>query len=154
MCYILSMQLIVCSSYLEPWQFGLIMLIIVLTGLALFFLTGFTYVRKNRIAVIERLGMFTGLYKHGLYYFMPLVYRRVGYYRIDEISEIYKINKEKYRITYEIIDVKKFHYIGNHNVLVILEKNINNSDNLSASLKENYNQIGVKFIRLERIIKE
>lgn len=139
---------------LEWWQFLLIIAGVLLLGGILFFLTGFIHVSKGRVAIIERVGMFVGIYKSGMHYFAPIIYRRVGMYRIGEIKEIYPINRSEYRITYEILDVKKFHYDGHHDVEGILRASLNDSkDNLSEVLTKRFESVGVKFISLERIKK-
>ncbi len=154
MCYILNMFLLSFIGHIEPWQYALIMLGIVLLSALLFALTGFIIVKRNCVAIIERIGNFVGIYKPGVYYFAPLLYRRVGMYRIGETNQIIDVNRIEYKITYEIIDVKKFHYIGKHDIKGVLVASLNdNKDNLSQTLIKHYEQIGVKFITLEKIIK-
>lgn len=147
------MNFISFANKLETWQFALIMLAIVLLGIILFALTGFIVVKRNHVAIIEKMGNFVGIYKPGLYYFAPLLYRRVGMYKIDKIEKIIEIKKEEYKLNYEIEDVKMFHYIGKHDVETILVRTLKETDNLSETLTKNYKQIGVKFISLEKIIK-
>lgn len=148
------MTAIVLANKLETWQFALIMLAIVILGIILFALTGFIVVKKKCVAIIEKVGNFVGVYKPGIYYFAPLLYRRVGMYRMDQIDKIIAINKQEYKLKYEIEDVKIFHYIGKHDVESILVASLrDNNDNLSDVLSKRYNQIGVKFISLEKIIK-
>lgn len=147
------MNFISFANKLETWQFALIMLAIVLLGIILSALTGFIVVKRNHVAIIEKMGNFVGIYKPGLYYFAPLLYRRVGMYKIDKIEKIIEIKKEEYKLNYEIEDVKMFHYIGKHDVETILVRALKENDNLSETLTKNYKQIGVKFISLEKVIK-
>ncbi len=148
------MFLIKLIGHIEPWQYALIMLGIVLLSALLFALTGFIIVKKKCVAIIERVGNFVGIYKPGIYYFAPILYRRVGMYKIGEIKQIIDINRIDYKIAYEIVDVKKFHYIGKHDIKGVLVASLNDSkDNLSEVLINRYEQIGVKFITLEKIIK-
>ena len=58
---------------LTNWQFALIFVGVALLGGLLFFLTGFIRVYKGRVAIIERVGQFVGLYKPGIYYFAPRI---------------------------------------------------------------------------------
>lgn len=137
---------------LTNWQFGLIFLGVFLLGGLLFFLTGFIRVYKGRVAIIERVGQFVGLYKPGIYYFAPILYRRVGMYRVGEIKEKYLINRVDYQITYEIEDVKQYHYVGHHDIEGILRATLLDSkDNLSEALIKRYKEVGVKFITLEKL---
>jgi len=144
MCYIIFM--------LEPWQFGLIFVAVFLLGGILFFLTGFIHVKKGCVAIIERVGNFVGLYKPGTYYFAPILYRRVGMYHIGEVSERFDVNRDQYKITYEITDVKKYHYVGAHDIEGILNASLKDSkDNLSEVLISRLENVGVRFIKLEKI---
>ena len=144
LCYILSM--------LEPWQFALVFLGILLLGGILYALTGFISVKKDRVAIIERVGQFVGLYKPGLYYFAPMLYRRVGMYRVGVIKDQYLINRIDYQLTYEIVDVKIYHYVGKHDIEGILRASLKDSRNdLSNVMSKRCEAIGVKFIQLEII---
>lgn len=135
-------------------QFLLILLSIFILGGILFTLTGIIHVKKGRIAIIERIGEFKGIYKAGFYYFAPLLYKRAGMYRLGNIEETYLIDKTNYKITYEITDVKKFHYDGKHDVEGILTASIkNNKDNLSKTLIKRFESVGVRFIKLEKLLK-
>lgn len=133
-------------------QFIIIIASIFVLGGILFALTGIIYVKKNRVAIIERIGEFKGIYQSGFYYFAPLIYRRAGMYRLGIIEETYNIKRDEYKITYEIIDVKKFHYEGKHDIEGILLASLNKKPtDLSSILIKRYEHIGVKFIKLEKI---
>lgn len=137
---------------LEPWQFGLVFVGVLILGGLLYALTGFIHVKKGCVAIIERVGNFVGLYKPGTYYFAPVLYRRVGMYRIGEISSNFYVNRDEYKITYEITDVKKYHYVGAHDIEGILNASLKDSkDNLSEVLIIRCENIGVRFIKLEKI---
>ena len=73
-------------------------------------------------------------------------------YRVGEIKETYLINRVDYRITYEITDVKQYHYVGHHDIEGILRASLMDSrDNLSETLIKRCEEVGVKFITLEKI---
>lgn len=132
--------------------FALILTGALLLGGGLFALTGFISVKKGRIAIIERAGEFVGIYRPGIYYFAPIMYRRVGMYRVGEVKETYLINRIDYQLTYEILDVKKYHYEGKHDAYGILKASLVDSrDTLSDTLKARFTAVGVKFIKLEKI---
>lgn len=135
-------------------QFIIIIISIFILGGILFALTGIIHVKKNRVAIIERIGEFKGIYQSGFYCFAPLIYRRVGMYRLGIIEETYNIKRDEYKITYEIVDVKKFHYEGKHDIEGILFVSLNEKPtDLSTKLIKRYERIGVKFIKLEKIKK-
>ncbi|MCR5333249.1 MAG: hypothetical protein K6E11_04465 [Bacilli bacterium] len=132
--------------------FLIIILGALLLGGILFVLTGFINVRKGRVAIIEKAGEFVGIYREGTYYFAPIVYRRVGMYSMGEISETYLINRIDYKVTYEIIDVMKYHYEGHHDMYGLVKASlVDSKDHLSDALKTRANAIGVRFIKLEKI---
>jgi hypothetical protein len=139
------------ASPLTPLQFGLIFLGILVLSAILFILTGFIHVKKGRVAIIERVGLFVGIFKPGFYFFAPIVYRRVGMYRVGEIKENYEYKRENYRLSYEIVDVKTYHYIGKHDIEGILMATLKDSDTLSETLTKRCEKIGVRFIQLEKL---
>lgn len=151
LCYILSMQKLF-EGALTPLQFGLIMIAILALGAILFFLTGFIKVKKGRVAIIERIGNFIGIYKPGIYYFFPLLYRRVGMYKVGEFKEIYEIDRIQYQVTYEIVDIKKYHYVGKHDMYGIIKASLKDSkDNLSEAIIRRSELVGVRFVKLEKL---
>ena len=143
------------ADALLPWQFALIALGICLLGVGLFFLTGFIYVKKNHVAIVERTGLYVGIFEKGFHYFTPLMYRRVGMYPKGETEKEIKIDRVKYFLKYEILDVKTFHYVGNHDLETPLKNAlIDNKENLKEILIEKYSSIGVKFIGLQKEKKD
>ena len=124
------------ASPLTPLQFGLIFLGILVLSAILFILTGFIHVRKGRVAIIERVGIFVGIFKPGFYFFAPIVYRRVGMYRVGEIKENFEYKRD---------------YIGKHDIEGILMATLKDSDTLSETLTKRCEKIGVKFIQLEKL---
>ena len=135
-------------------QFALICGGILLLGVILYACTGFIYVSKKRVAIIERVGKYVGTYGPKLYYFAPLLYRRVGYYKVGEISQSMVIDHKKYIVKYEILNCKQFHYIGNHDTYGIIKASLNEKDkDLSKLLIERFKFIGAKFISLNVIKK-
>lgn len=140
----------ILTGALSTEMFILVLVAIFVLGGILYALTGFIKVKKGHVAIIERIGNFTGIYKPGLYYFAPLLYRRVGMYKVGETKSDFVINRISYRLTYEIIDVKKFHYIGKHDLEGVIKASLKET-NLSATLNNRFELIGVKFIALEKI---
>lgn len=90
----------------------IVCLVIIAVGIGLFFLTGFIHVKRGWIAIIEKLGQYVGTYTKPFVYFAPLFYRRVGMYPLSPITKPLLIGKEKFTLTYQIIDAKTYHYAG------------------------------------------
>ena len=138
------------DTFFQGWEILVIVLVVVIGGLFLFTLTGFIHVSKGRVGVIERVGNYVGTYKSGLYYFVPVLYRRVGYYKIGETFQKFQIGRKEYIIRYEIENFKTFHYIGKHDVYGIVNASLKEpTDDLSKLLIDRFNLIGVRFISLE-----
>lgn len=144
----------ILDSVLSPLQFALVLTGVLLLGAILFFLTGFIHVKKGYVAIIERTGTFLNIYKSGFHYFFPLLYRRVGMYPVGEAKIIYTLDREDYRLTIEILDVKKYHYEGHHDAEGIVKASLKDSkDKLSETLVSRFKKVGVRFIQLEKIKK-
>lgn len=127
---------------------------ILLLGIILYLITGFLFIGKNRVGIIERVGKYIGTFGPKLYYFGPLIYRRVGYYRLGETSQTLIIDRQKYIVKYEIQNFKTWHYIGNHDTLGIVKASLNDKEkDLSKLLIDRFKMVGVRFISLTKIKK-
>ncbi len=139
----------------EPIIITLVVVVILFVSALLFMCTGFIVVSKGRVGVLERMGNYIGTYKSGLYYFTPLLYRRVGYYKTGEIVQRFKIDKDNYLVRYKIENFKTFHYVGVHDVVNPIKTALKfHQEDLSKDLIERFNNIGAKFISLEKIKKQ
>lgn len=135
-------------------QFAIIVGGILLLGIILYISTGFIYIGKNRVGIIERVGKYIGTFGPKLHYFAPLLYRRVGYYKVGEISQVLVIDRKKYIVKYEINNFKQFHYVGNHDTLGIVKASLNEKDaDLSKLLIERFKLVGARFISLQKVKK-
>lgn len=94
-------------------------LVVIAAGIGLFFLTGFIHVKRGWVAIIEKLGVYVGTYTKAFVYFAPLFYRRVGMYPLSPLTKPLLIGKDKFTVTYQIIDAKTYHYAGHDLNLVI-----------------------------------
>lgn len=142
------------NDQIETWIVVVVVVGVLLLGFLLFMATGLIIINKSRVGIIEKMGKYIGTYKPGLYYFLPLLYRRVGYYHQGETIQKLKIDKKNYIVKYEIENFKTFHYLGNHDVYGIVNSALkSNSEDLSKILIEKFNYIGAKFISLEIIKK-
>ncbi len=135
-------------------QFALIVSSILVAGIILYMCTGFIFISKSRVGIIERMGKYVGTYGHKLYYFAPLIYRRVGYYKLGVISQKIVIDKQKYIVKYEITNFKQFHYVANHDVYGLVKASLFEKNNdLSKVLIDRFKLSGAKFISLQLIKK-
>lgn len=132
-----------------------IVLAVIAAGIILTILTGFTHIRKGSVAIIEKTGVFVGIFRSGWHFFTPLTARRVGMYKLGENVRKVENKNDEYIITYEIEDIKKFHYEGHHDVESVLRACLNDRfSNLGDALTSRLNFIGIKFIKLEKVKKE
>ena len=130
-------------------EFLLTVIAILLMGILLFILTGFIHVKKGFAAIIEKTGRYCGTYQAGLYYFVPLLMRRVGMYKLGECHRFVELDRQKgYFVDYEIMDIKLFHYSG-HDIEALVRLARNESpDDLAVSLKTRCPTIGARFISI------
>ncbi len=146
--------MIYSGNFFDTYWFPITLGVVILLSIVAFICTGFIFVSRDRIAVIERVGKYVGTYKSGLYFFAPLLYRRVGYYKKGVTVQRLRIKDETYIVTYQIENYKTWHYVGNHDSLGIVRSSLNqNPQDLSKLLIERFSLVGVKFISLERMKK-
>lgn len=146
--------MIILQGFLKTYWLTLIIVSLLLLSIFMFFVTGFIYISKQRIGVIEKVGNYVGTYKGGLYYFFPLLYRRVGYYKKGVTIQKLRIDEKNYIVKYQIENYKQWHYVGNHDPLGIVKSSLRgNNEDLSKTLIERFNLVGARFISLEVIKK-
>jgi len=135
-------------------QFYITIAAIVGAGIILFAMTGFIRIKRGFIGIIERAGRYIGTYQAGIYYFAPLVDRRVGLYKLGVLRRLVEVGRYvSYFLEYEIIDFKLFHYAG-HDLDSLVRLALNESpEDLGLSLKTRCALIGVRFIRIEEYKK-
>ena len=88
----------------------IIVLIALIIGALLFFLSCFIHVKKGYTAIIEKMEVYYGTYKSGFYLFAPFVYRRVGMYKNEPTEFEVSVCDKIIRIKVQIIDFKEYHY--------------------------------------------
>ena len=136
-------------------NFDLIFLIAVgssiVLGAIIFFLAGLYRVPKNHAIVIEKARDFYCVYDSGVHFKMPIAYQRVGVYCIvPQIKKYVANNGNSLDITYQIIDVKLFHYsnISFDALMRKIEKE-NSEINLTI-LNDYFSKYGLKFINIKK----
>ena len=124
----------------------LVFIIILLCSIALGFLilciTGIDIVGKNRVYVVEKLGIFNKLLTTGIHFNFPLIYQIVGKYNVNIIKAQNKIS-----------DVKKYHY-SQKEYLKEVELQFEKVDNISPEEIQNIlidkaNLLGVEIINIK-----
>ena len=119
----------------------------ILLGIIFFLITGTYRVKKNHVIIIEKLNEFYKICESGWHFYLPIKYRRVGYYNIAEQSRVITLGEvKKIILTYKIIDVKKYHYSGSRieNYVEYIRKN--NSEITEELLTKELEKIGIKYI--------
>ena len=117
----------------------------------LFLYTGFIMVKKNKIAVIERIGLYVETTKKTKYY-TPLLYRRAGYYKTGPQKSIVKLpNGNRVLIIFEIINVVLFHYSG-HNIERQIENAYTSEEIVTFEIiKNQLSRVGINLINIEQV---
>ena len=125
--------------------------VILLLAVLVFFLAGIQRVPKNHAIVMNRAGEFYCVYDKGTHFKMPIIYQRAGVYCIAPVVQKYVANNGNHLdITYQIIDVEKFH--KNRILLEDLMRRIEkeNSEINSTVLSEKFSMYGLKFINVTK----
>ena len=125
----------------------------VVIGLLIFFFAGLHHVPKNHAIIIEKAREFYALYDKGFHFKAPIAYQKVGTYCIVPQTRGYIANNGNHlKITYQVEDVKKYHYsyITFEDLMRKIEKE--NSEINHTVLVNTFNQYGLKFISIDRFI--
>ena len=122
-----------------------------LIGCLIFFFAGLHRVPKNHAIIIERAKEFYCVYDSGTHFKMPIAYQKVGVYCIAPQTRKYIANNgNSLDITYQIEDVKLYHYSGVkfEDLMRKIEKE-NSEINLTI-LTDNFAKYGLKFINIKK----
>ena len=123
----------------------------VLIGVLIFFLAGIHRVPKNHAIIIEKAKSFYAVYDKGTHFKMPIAYQKVGIYCIvPQVRKYTANNGNDLDVTFQIEDVKKYHYSGMdfYSIMRMIEKE-NSEINLTI-LTDYFNKYGLKFISIKR----
>lgn len=121
--------------------------IILVLGILFFFLAGLHRVPKNHAIVMEKAKQFYCIYDKGIHFLMPIAYQRVGIYCIaPQVRKYVANNGNHIDITYQVIDVQKYHYnyISFEELMQRIEKE--NTDITIDVLQSKFALYGLKFI--------
>ncbi len=125
--------------------------VILLLAVLVFFLVGIHRVPKNHAIVINKAGEFYCVYDKGTHFKVPVIYQRAGVYCIAPIVKKYVANNGNHLdITYQIVDVEKYHKnrISLDDLMKRIEKE--NSEINSTVLSEKFSMYGLKFINVTK----
>ncbi len=118
-------------------------------GFGIYLLAGVYIVKKNKAILIEKNAQFYGVYTKGVHFFWPIIYQRQGVYSVGENKQdIHIQNGRVLVLTYEIVDVQKFHYSEKNIEQTINEVNSSTEEMTEELLVNALNEIGVKFISI------
>ena len=123
----------------------------VVLGALIFFLAGVHKVRKGYAAIIERTGAYQRTIYEGWHFALPIVHQRVGLYCI--LPQIRRYNTKqgnRLSVTYQIEDVKKYHY-SNIQLEVIMRKIEEENEEINLEVLEStFTKYGLKFINIKK----
>lgn len=125
-------------------------LICVLLGGLIFLSIGIYRVKKDHAVIIEKINTYHKIIYSGWHYFLPIIYRRVGYYCIaPQQRKVTLDNGKQLTVTYQIEDVKLYHYnhISVENLLIKI-RNENESINKEI-LESEFKKRGLIFLSLK-----
>lgn len=123
----------------------------IVIGVLIFFLAGLHHVPKRHAIVIEKAREFYCVHDKGTHFHMPIIYQKAGTYCIEpQVRKYVANNGNKLDITYQIVDVEKYHYhyITIDDLMKRIERE-NSEINLTV-LTDKFSQFGLKFIKVEK----
>lgn len=126
--------------------------IAIVLGIIIFFFAGLFRIKKGYVAIIEKMGEYHKAINEGWHFAFPIVYSRVGLYCIlPQVRRYVTKSGNKLSITYQIEDVKKYHY--NRIELEVLMRKVEeeNSEIDLAILEKYFNEYGLRFINIKKV---
>ena len=120
-------------------------------SIILFFVSGIYRVKKGYMMVIEKAEKFYQVCPEGRYYFMPVMYKRKGIYPLEPLEkDLHLKNGNVLLITYQIVDVQKFHY-SSRDIELEVNKAVDQNPEMSKEILETtLDNIGVKFLGIRK----
>lgn len=94
---------------MNPWtRFAIILSSLLILSIAVFFLSGLTFVRKNHFVIVKKNGHFFGSFQAGRYYFLPWLYTVSNAYSSQSASYSLKAKNAVLSFQGKIIDPEIF----------------------------------------------
>ena len=127
--------------------FYIVVPLVLLLGVGIFFLSGVYKVKKNQMMLVEKVEQFYKIVGPGTYFFMPIIYKRKGVYTITPMEKnIHIENGRNLIITYQVEDVKLYHYTKESIEEKVNEANNNNSEMSNEILTNTLKEMGLKYL--------
>ena len=124
---------------------------VILLSVIIFFLSGVYRVKKGYTMIIEKAEEFYKECGEGKYFFMPVVYKRKGIYPLSPLEkDVHLENGNTLILTFQIIDVKKFHYSSRDVELEINKAAKENEEMDEEVLRSTLENIGVKYLGIRK----
>jgi len=126
-------------------RYLLIAFAILVFGVGLFFASGLSFLKKNRVAIVYKAGRYYKTIFTGTHYFLPLLYKVSKSYRLGPQSHEIRLGKEKIILLTEIVDPRRY-----DEARASIEKTAldvyrhNHSVNKKSALRKALMEIGVK----------
>ena len=124
-------------------------LFVILLGGLIFLLIGVYKVKENHAVIIEKINTYHKTIYKGWHYYLPIIYRRVGYYCIAPQKRCVTLSNGKVLyVTYQIEDVKQYHY-SQTNVEQLLNRIRKENESINKEILESeFKKRGLIFISL------
>ena len=124
----------------------------VVVGFLIFLLAGLYKVKKGYAAIVEKAGEYHHTLDSGWHFAMPIAYQRVGLYCVlPQIRRYTTKAGNKLSITYQIEDVKTWHYSHTELEVVMRKMEEENEEINLDILKKNFTKYGLKFINIKKV---
>lgn len=126
----------------------------ILLGIIIFFLAGLYHVKKDHCIIIEKARQYYQTYEEGWHFKMPIIYQRVGLYCLLPQVRVYTTESgNKLNVTYQIVDVKTYHYKGIkfETLMKVIEKE--NSEITLTVLQDKFKEYGLQFINIKKAVQ-
>ena len=134
------------------WPLLLVIALIIVAGLILFIFVGFIGVKKGRVAIIERVGLYVETIERTKFY-TPIIYRRAGYYKLGP-QKVIKVlpNGKKAILIMEIGNPILYHYSG-HNLDQELKNYYDFEEHITFSgLSSHLRKIGLNLLDISQAV--
>ncbi|OPZ35815.1 MAG: hypothetical protein BWY98_00618 [Tenericutes bacterium ADurb.BinA155] len=131
---------------MEPQvRFYLIVGGILLFSVGLYFISGFSYIGKKKVALLYKKGQFQKTLEAGNHYFLPFVYRISKSYRLGPLDYHFKLkNGETVFFLAEIIDLPLFDSKQPNLKEIVHEVYANPVADKKSALREALKAVGMK----------
>ena len=123
----------------------------IVVGAIIFFSVGIYHVKEGRAVIIEKAGLYYKTLEPGWHYCFPIIYQRVGYYvTAPQIRRYQTLSGNKLSVTYQLEDVKTFHYAQTQFETIMRKVEVENPEINFEILQKEFAKRGLKFINIKK----